>query len=311
MEDSELDICMAMYNGAEWLEDFLWSIKRQTHSKWRLIVSDDGSNDGSLDILKSFFCNDPNRLVIVVRESIGRGIVRNFHDALAAARADYIFLADQDDVWLPDKLSKLYKLIKELEGEDKSAALIFSDMLVVDEHLNTLSDSWWRYSGVTPKWVFSFKNMLCQNAVPGCSVVINRRLLDAALPIPASALMHDWWLLLVCSIVGKIAYCPDKIFLYRRHKKAATYSDMGGVIAALGRFFFQGKMVRSNFHDTVTQAISLKSVYEKRMSKPNLLVVQDYINASKENWIVKRWLFIKNGIRRTTLKGTFRFYFWI
>lgn len=311
MTDALIDICMTTYNGAEWLEEFLLSLRRQTHHKWRLLVSDDGSKDGSLDILCSFFNDDPNRLIVVDRPCIGTGIVRNFHDVLKASQADYVLLADQDDVWLPEKITTLFRAIEELEGSDKSPALIFSDMVVVDEHLNILSNSWWKYSGAKPQWALSFRNLLCQNTVPGCSLIINRSLLHAALPIPVQALMHDWWLLLVCAIVGKTGYSPEKTVLYRRHKRAATYSDMGGIIAALGRFVFRGKTVRKDFNKTVLQALSLKLVYEKRLSKCDLRVLQEYIRAAEENWFVRRWLLIKNRIHRTTIKGSFRFYFWV
>lgn len=311
MEDTKLDICLAMYNGAEWLEDFLWSIKRQSHLNWRLIVSDDGSTDESMNILRDFFCHDTDRLLVVNRKNIGLGIVANFQDALLASSAEYIFLADQDDVWLPEKLKELFIQIKTLEGEQKSAALVFSDMLVVDENLKTISDSWWRYCKASPQWAFSLKNLLCQNVAPGCSIVINRSLIEVALPAPACALMHDWWLMLVCSITGVIGYCPGKTLLYRRHTKAATYSDLGGFFSGFMRFLFRGNMVRENFMDTVRQALSLCMTYEKVMSKSNLYLINDYIRASHENWIIKRWILLKHGIRRTSIQGTFRFYFWI
>lgn len=311
MEDIEIDICLAMYNGAEWLEDFLHSIKSQSQLNWRLIVSDDGSTDESVNILKSFFHDDNDKLLIVNRQRFGHGVVANFHDALSASRAEYVFLADQDDVWLPEKLQILCSNIKNLEGKKKSAALVFSDMLVVDANLKTISNSWWHYSKASFQWAFFFKNLLSQNVVPGCSIVINRRLLDIALPIPAGALMHDWWLILVCSIFGVIGYCPEKTLLYRRHIKAATYSNTGGIISGIERFLFQKNLVRKNFMDTVQQASLINSIYGKIMSKSNFDLLNSYIKSAQKNWIFKRWILLRYGIRRATIQGTFRFYFWI
>lgn len=311
MTNSSIDICLATYNGAKWLEEFLYSLKNQSHQAWRLIVSDDGSSDESLDILKSFFCDEPSRLEVVKRVAIDKGIVRNFNNALVSSRADYILLADQDDVWLPEKLDNLLSVIKQLEGSDKFPALVFSDMVVVDDKLTVLSDSWWSYTRTKPQWALSFRNLLCQNNVPGCAIIINRRLLDYALPIPAEALMHDWWLLLVSAAIGKIAYCQEKTLLYRRHHMAATYIEIGGVLAALRRLVFHGDAIRKDFNKTTFQALAFKQIYENKLSGCNLGILEDYIRAPKENWFIKRWLLVKNRIRKPTITASFRFYFWV
>ena len=306
-----LDICLATYNGAPWIGDFLLSLERQTYDRWRLIVSDDGSEDGTLDIIRVFFSSKPNKLLEVRRKCVGEGIIRNFQESLKYSQADYVLLADQDDVWLPEKLATLLKEIQKLEDANKLPAILFSDMLVVDENLDILNNSWWNHCKASSKWALLFKNVLSQNTVPGCSVIMNRRLLDVALPIPAYAQMHDWWLLLVSVILGKVGSCPEKTMLYRRHSRAATYSETGGIVAALGRFIAGGSALREDYKKTISQGIALEETYASRMCKHDLELLQEYIESAEKNWLIRRWLLLKNRIRRTTIKATIRFYFWV
>jgi len=308
---ASIDICLATFNGADWLKDFLDSLIRQDFKGWRLIASDDGSSDGTLEILRTYFRNDATRLLLVERQRTGAGVVRNFQDALAASTADYIFLADQDDVWLPNKLSELYAAIRIAEGTVVRPALVFSDMAVVDESLAPLSGSWWGYSSVSPSWALTLRHLLAQNTVPGCSMVMNRRLLDLALPLPEQALMHDWWLLLVCQLSGTVDYCPRVTMLYRRHQQAVTYAPRGGWGTAMQRFLFERQEVRSLFQGTARQAHVLLTRLEAAVARDHLVILRDYVQASEAGWFARRWLLMKSRVRRPSFMGTIRMYFWI
>ena len=111
-QSKTIDICLATYDGAAWVQEFLNSLDAQTYTDWRLVVSDDASKDGTLEIIRIHFTNTPEKLSIVQRERTGAGVVQNFQDAIEASSSEYILLADQDDVWMPEKLRALLAVMR-------------------------------------------------------------------------------------------------------------------------------------------------------------------------------------------------------
>jgi len=309
----EVDICLATYNGARWIAPFLDSLVAQTHTKWRLIVSDDASTDQTLDVIGSYFSGQNNKLVVVRREQTGLGVVRNFQDALEASRSDYVLLADQDDVWQPEKISTLLLLMQKTEQENKKPSLVFSDLEVVDEQLKTLNKSWWSYTSVKPKWVNSFKVMLVQNIVPGCAMMINRNLLKLAMPFPNGVAMHDWWLLLTALSLGGINYTETPLVLYRRHSEAQTYSGDRNLLAVFRRQILAGYEIRKHHETVFSQALVFRNLLEKysEAKEGDREVIGNYINAMGFNRLNRRFKLIRMGVHLITAPRTFKFYLWI
>lgn len=308
---AKIDICLATYNGDEWLSDFLDSLDKQKVTDWRLIVADDGSTDSTMEVLLSHFKLEPHKIWIVERKSVGDGVINNFHDALAASTADYIFLADQDDVWLPQKLSQMLNAIQTMEGSRNSPVLVYSDMQVVDSTLQPLSESWWEYSGVSKTWVNDLRHLLAQNAVPGCAMAMNRSLLNLALPIPSQVPMHDWWLLLVCLVSGSVGYVDSPCVRYRRHQGALTYLRRDGWGHAIKQFFWGRRSIRELFQQSAQQACYLLERMNQRLEPEQQKLLKNYVLAAGSGWWKKRWLLMKMRIRIATLKGSIKFYVWV
>lgn len=308
-----VDICLATFNGAPWLRSLLDSLEQQQLHDWRLIVSDDFSKDETLNILRSYFTERPDKVLFVSKARTEADVIRNFQDALAASTADYIFLADQDDVWLPHKLGELLTTIRVVEGAPAKPALVYSDMLVVNANLAPMSDSWWAYSGIDARWATSLRGLLTQNAVPGCSMVVNRRLLALALPIPPDALMHDWWLILVAQALGRTGCVPQVTMLYRRHQAAVTYFDRRGwsAAASIRSFLLQRKQVRDEFKATAKQSRCLLERSQFLLSEDQRTLIEDYARAGMSGWWRRRWLMLRHRIRKPSLKATIKMYFWI
>jgi len=313
---TRVDICLATYNGGLWINDFLTSLNAQSYEHWRLIVSDDDSQDNTIELIKQHFINMPKKLVIVNRKKIQGGVICNFQDALGASEAQYIYLADQDDVWLPDKLSISLSLMKKIETDSQTPSIIYSDLEVVDEQLKIINTSWWDFISVNPNWTMSFNKILSRNIVPGCSMMLNRSLLEMVLPFPKKVVMHDWWFLLVCLVFGKVGMCNDKLVRYRRHGGAHTYFKKEGIISVLLRQFKGKQLVREEYMQAVLQAQAFEDMFGEKIKaldtgKAKLKILHDYIDSSKSGWWKKRWLLIKNGIRQTTIFRTVKFYLWI
>ncbi len=218
-----VDIAMATYNGAPYLDDMLDSIAAQTHSNMRLFVSDDGSSDGTLAVI----ARHAGALDITQLPSTPRkGVLRNFETALAATSAPYVALCDQDDFWLPDKLALLQSRLSDLEalhGRD-FPLLVFSDIEVVDSRLARLKPSMYQQS-IKSAGARTFADYFFSSHVPGCAMMVNRALLDLALPFPAVEI-HDWWLIQLATLFGKIDYVDRPLIKYRQH--AGNAIGLGG-----------------------------------------------------------------------------------
>lgn len=203
-----VSVCVATFNGALYLEEQLRSIL-SSQSVNQVVVSDDGSVDGTKDIVLNI--DDPRVTYI---EGPKLGLIRNFEHALQFCKGDVVFLSDQDDLWLPHKVNRMLEALVD-------ADLVVSDCIVVDEKLTTLNPSFFKLRSSGPGLL---KN-LYKCTYLGCCIGFKKHVLDMALPFPRNLPMHDWWLGLIAELVGNVAFIDDKLVLYRRHGKNVSSSS--------------------------------------------------------------------------------------
>lgn len=242
-------IVLATYNGEKYLAEQIKSIQGQTISNWTLLVRDDGSQDYTRIILEDCAANDER--ICIVHDEPGRlGTTGNFGVLMrtaAADTADLVLLSDQDDVWLPDKMVKQLQLLHDLEDRYGTGMplLTYSDMEVVDENLRQIHPSFMRYQRQRHEPRNPIDVLLTQNFVAGCTVAINRPLLEFAIPLPDEIQLHDWWLAVCAAACGRIGYIDEPLVQYRQHA-----SNEVGAVTVPGIF---------NFFSTA---------YRKRLSRP-------------------------------------------
>lgn len=166
-----------------------------------LIISDDGSTDRTLDIIKNLY---DKRIVLV--DGPRKGFVKNFENGIRFCKNDIVFFSDQDDIWVQGKRDII---VSEFES---GINLVKHDAIIVDENLNVICESYNKLRGANSSYL---KNVLA-NTFTGCCMAVNRDWLIKMLPVPEN-IYHDWWLgVLACKFkCAKII--PDKLLLYRRH----------------------------------------------------------------------------------------------
>jgi len=220
-----ISVCMATYNGEKYIEEQVKSILPQLAENDELIVSDDGSDDKTLDILKNFndrrikiFHHNRNEIKIPTYLSTKSAdkfylVARNFENALARAQGDYIFLSDQDDVWLPNKIERVIPYL----NEDR---LVISDAWIVNSELEKI-DKLSKYRVYKKGF---FKNIYIKGGAPqGCVCAFTKNIKNFILPLPKNILTHDFWLSLLTELKFHSLYISEPLVLYRRHYK--TVSD--------------------------------------------------------------------------------------
>lgn len=243
-----VDILLATYNGAKYLPAQLDSILAQTHQNFRLLVSDDGSSDATLEILERYRARFGPRLVLLPHPSRGQGVVRNFENLMAASVRDgvahWIAFADQDDVWLPEKIARTLHALVRLQGADPAVpCLVHGELMVADADLRVVASSFSRYQRMDPGQC-SPLSLLSINQVTGCTMMVNRTLLHMALPLPSGTIMHDWWCALL-SGSGRRAFLKEPLILYRQHGANQLGAKNRSLGARLRGFFKNGRGVVS------------------------------------------------------------------
>lgn len=210
-----ISVCMASYNGARYIREQVDSILPQIGPGDELIVSDDGSTDGTLDILHSY--GDPRMVILNHRKGKKPHTfdyaTANFENALMQAKGDIVFLSDQDDVWLPRK-------VELMERELRSNLLVLSDCMLTDGDLEVTHDSYFGFNGLR-KGIAG--NML-KNSFLGSCMAFRRELLEYAFPFPTHSVAHDIWLGLLALHCGKVSFLTTPTMLYRRHGDAVSPS---------------------------------------------------------------------------------------
>lgn len=206
-----ISVCVAAFNGEKYIEEQLNSILSQLDASDEVIVSDDGSTDRTLEILNDFAQGDP-RIRIV--QGPGQGIIRNYDYVISLSRGEYIFLADQDDVWLPGKVAQITNYF----DAQPQALVVVSDLMIVDEQLRELEPSYFRYRNVKTGF---FSNII-KNKYIGAGMAFRSQLKELILPIPSAVPMHDMWIGLLADSKHKAALLPEVLTLYRRHSDNAS-----------------------------------------------------------------------------------------
>lgn len=200
---------MTTKNGATFIRAQLNSILPQLKSNDEIIISDDCSADDTLEIVRSL--KDPR--IRILNSDSERGITKNFEASLMASRGEFIFLADQDDVWIPGKI----KIMKHALGKHE---LVISDCKLVDDSLRTQNDSFYI---VNKSGQGLIKNLI-KNSYMGCCMAFTREVRDRALPFPDDLPIHDFWIGLIGEMYFKVLFLPDVLVLHRRHAANATTS---------------------------------------------------------------------------------------
>lgn len=209
---------MATYNGADYLEQQLESIRCQSHNNWEILVRDDGSTDSTLEILQAFQRRYPQRMTIVQDDLGNLGSNGNFFQLMGLTTADYVCMADQDDIWHIAKIEAALNKMYDLEAEHGNATplLVHHDVVTIDMNGIPLSASYARTNNVD-KTDTRIRHLLVQNIFTGFTMMLNRNLIGRALPAPADTTSHDAYLGLIASTFGHVGYVDRPLANYRIH----------------------------------------------------------------------------------------------
>lgn len=206
-----ISVALPVYNGALYLEQQLNSILEQLEPGDEIVAAYQPSSDNSLEILERYQRSDER---VKILHNDRKGITANFQLALEHCGGDYIFLCDQDDVWLPEKRQSVVSAFR-----SGGADLILHDAVHTDETLNRQNKTFFEIYPLGPgKW----KNIK-KPRMSGCCMAFTRAMRDKVLPLP-EIYGYDQWIFVVAEFVGRIEYLPQVLLLHRLHGENSTSS---------------------------------------------------------------------------------------
>lgn len=295
-----IDILMAVYNNSKFITEQVESLIGQTYSHFRIIIRDDCSTDHSSQLIENLDRRFPGKICFI-KGNINLGACGNFAALMRHVKSPYIMFCDADDIWLPKKIEKSLALMQKNESKygSQTPLLIHSDLSVVDQKLKIVNSSYSNHSKLNLHLGHSFNRLLVQNVITGCTMLINKPLLELALPIPDEAIMHDWWIALIASAFGHIDFINEPTVLYRQHGNntigAKDWNSFASYFHAAKKMC-QGEgrqEIRERLLKTYAQASRFDISYEKRLSDRNRTIIQSYVALGSESTFRKRYLFFK------------------
>lgn len=202
---------MAVFNGRAHLPAQVQSVVAQLEPDDELLIVDDASTDDGLDWLRT---SKPANVSIIVNPR-NLGVIASFERGLALARGEFVFLCDQDDVWLPGKRAAFVAAFQ----REPRALVVISDCEVIDAQGEPIAPSFMALRGGFRSGVLA---TLWRNRFIGCAMAVRRSLLRIALPFPDRIPMHDMWLGVLAGLFGRVVYLPQPYLRYRRHASNLT-----------------------------------------------------------------------------------------
>jgi glycosyltransferase involved in cell wall biosynthesis len=224
-----IDIAVPTYNCARWVDAFIESIVAQTHTDWRIITRDDGSRDDTSERVGAWQQRLGDKILVLenpLKQNLGA--LGNYGCILTACQSEFVMQGDPDDIWHPDKVAITLKAMHDASSRHgpKMPLAVCSDAEMVSEDLRQISPSFLKWTKMSPSSLAHFRQMLMESPVLGATTIVNRPLLDLALPFPAGASAQDWWLALVACAFGKIIFIAQPTIQYRRHDANDSVSPL-------------------------------------------------------------------------------------
>lgn len=279
-----VQVLMSTYNGEKYLKEQLDSLLNQSYKDIKILVRDDGSKDRTVEILDEYSKKYPEKIKCVYGDNIG--VIASFLELINLSDDNYKYFAfcDQDDIWLKEKVEKAVEKMK-----DDIPFMYFSNKILVDEKLNVL-----KKENYTPE--ISLENSIIENLATGCTVVINKKLIDAVKNKKINKekiLMHDWVLFIIANMIGEIYFDSNAYIYYRQHSNNVVGIETNKIKKIKKRM----KNLKNRKKDALkNQVLEILKIAEEKIEKEKYIKIFEIVKA---NNILQRYrMLMKNNIKR-------------
>jgi hypothetical protein len=297
---SQIDVLIATLNGEKFFHSLIESILKQTIPV-NILIRDDGSEDDTLTIINGYLQRYPERIRLISHDRAEHGAAKNFSKLLIASNAQYVMLADQDDVWDTDKAAICLTEMQRLEDKNGrlSPALVHSDLRVVDHDLNLIAPSFFDFQGLHGERL-GLSDLLAQNVVTGCTAMLNKALSCLVSPVPREAVMHDWWIALVAASRGEIGLVQRPTMSYRQHGSNTLGAQSSGL--AMGKKYLNKVISRKGCASLVSplsiQAEALLRLHGVHLKPLDRIAVEAAARLREKGSLRRAWSALRHGFKK-------------
>ncbi len=295
---AEVHIVLATYNGEKFIREQLDSLLDNNWEDMTIEVCDDGSTDGTVDIVNEYV--EKYEGITLHRNEKNLGYVMNFMEGIKRSTSPYIMLCDQDDIWHSDKIQKTYERMKRLEGqvEGKMPLLVYSDAMNFDSDTGEELGLFHKSSHLDTRKVDP-AHLFMENKCIGCTVMVNGAIREYLKELPGEIRVHDWWLAMICSCFGKITYINESTLQYRQHS--------GNMIGGSGFSTYVGNRLkniqkqRQAIWDTFAQGKAFCDVFSSGLTGENREIATRFAAMAESNFLRRKWWLVRYGFWKSGL----------
>jgi glycosyltransferase involved in cell wall biosynthesis len=281
MNSKPISIAMATFNGSKYIEEQLYSILNQTIKPSEIIICDDNSTDGTFEILQKFAELDST--IKIFANNPGLGVTMNFNKALCLCTKEYTAMADQDDIWEPDKLEKQ---LRDIADFSNVPALSVHDLTTINSDGLVIEPSRWRCLGDNPE--VPKHSLLFANKYNGCTMMFNNALKKLAVPFPPSVTIHDHWFVLNAFYLGKIITNQTQLIRYRRHGNNTNPLNNNIPIKEKIRKYFNHIFAKEHFKHEIALATAFLTKHKDLLDKKTQREIQSIVNLTDKIDIIRK-----------------------
>ncbi len=280
-------ILLSTYNGEKYLREQIDSILAQTYDNFELIVRDDGSKDSTVEIVKEYMEKSDKEITLMVGKNLG--FIKSFFELLKHSDADYFSFADQDDIWLPNKIELAVNSLNKLD--DTKPNMAFSNVDYYDTEMNFMGN------GDSKNKKPSFLNSLYECINQGMTMVINKTARDYIIKnIPEKCFFHDWWTYMICTAFGSVVQDDVVTVKYRRAKTNATVEGQGKITLLVWRI--KKLFLGDGMKDIRKQQTIFKNIFYDNLSDENKKILDTFEEEKYNFFKALKKTFYPRKIRR-------------
>jgi glycosyltransferase involved in cell wall biosynthesis len=244
----KIAILLSVYNGEKFLTAQLNSLLAQTYQNFIVVIRDDSSSDDSFELVSAYAKSHPERIRVLPQDNNNYGASGGFsylvqytlnHSKELGLDSAYIMFCDQDDSWFESKVEIQLKALLAMEQKvGNKPLLVHSDLEVVTETGALIAPSLITFQGLEIERN-RFPNLIISNLVTGCTALINQALAEKSLPVPSTAIMHDWWLAMTAAAFGELVFLDQPLIHYRQHQNNTIGAKEFSSPTPVSRSFWQ------------------------------------------------------------------------
>lgn len=291
---NKIALVMATCNGAAFIEQQLDSILQQTRPPDLVIIRDDASDDSTFQILSRF----ADEYGLQVSKNTQRlGVNENFKRAVEDVPDDFLIaFCDQDDYWLPEKLEKSVALLQQITSNPNEPALVYSDLVLMNEAGEVLHQSVHRQRG-QHRYAHVWETFLFGNMVSGCTILMNAPMKKIMLELPSHpTFIYDAWLAMAAFGFGKIAKLSEPLIHYRQHSNNVTFSEHHSTnrFERLQNHWNQLFQSDTYLQEEMALAKAFHSQYANRLPSAKKEILETFIALQHKPYFIKKMRFELN-----------------